>query len=65
MQVELLLRIAGIGVLTWAIASILRQAGRDELATLSTVAGVVIALLMVIDVVSQLLNQVQTIFGLY
>lgn len=65
MQTELLLRIAGVGVLTWAIAAILRQAGRDELATLSTVAGVVIVLLLVIDVVSQLLNQVQTIFGLY
>ena len=32
MQIELLLRIAGVGVLTWAVGSVLRQAGREELA---------------------------------
>lgn len=64
MQIELLLRIAGVGVLTWAISSVLHQAERDELATLATVAGMVIVLVMVVDVIGGLLHQVQTLFGL-
>ncbi len=65
MQIELLFRIAGVGVLTWIISTVLRQAGRDELATLAAVAGLAIALLMVVDILSQLLTNVQSIFQLY
>lgn len=65
MQIELLFRIAGVGVLTWAIGSVLHQGGRDELATLAGIAGLSICLLMVLDVVSGLLDSVKTIFQLY
>lgn len=65
MQIEILLRIAGVGVLTWAIGSVLHQGGRDELATLSAVAGLSICLLMVLDVIAGLMDSVRTIFQLY
>lgn len=65
MQIELLFRIAGVGVLTWAVCTVLKQAGREEVATLAAVAGVAIALLMVVDIISQLFGSVQTIFQLY
>lgn len=65
MQIELLFRIAGVGVLTWAVAAVLKQGGRDELATLSVIAGLAIALLMVVNVVSELLDNVRNIFQLY
>ena len=65
MQIELLFRIAGVGVLTWAIGSVLHQGGRDELATLAAIAGLSISMLMVLDVVSGLLDSVKTIFQLY
>lgn len=65
MQTELLFRIAGVGVLTWIVSTVLKQAGREELSTLSAVAGLAIALLMVVDVLSQLLTSVQSIFQLY
>lgn len=65
MQTELIFRIAGLGVLTWAVNSVLRQAGREELATLAAIAGLAAALLMVVDVLSQLLTNVRTIFQLY
>ena len=42
-----------------------RRAGREELATLSTVAGLAIVLLMVVSLVADLLTQVRTIFQLY
>lgn len=65
MQIEILLRIAGVGVLTWVIGSVLHQGGRDELATLAAVAGLTISLIMVLDVISGLMESVRTIFQLY
>ncbi|MGN0745817.1 MAG: SpoIIIAC/SpoIIIAD family protein, partial [Aristaeellaceae bacterium] len=44
MQLDTLFQIAGIGVLTTVVAAILKRAGREELATLSTVAGLAIVL---------------------
>lgn len=65
MGIDLLLRIAGVGMMTWAVSTVLKQAGRDELATLAAIAGCAVALLMVVDVVSRLFTQVQSIFQLY
>ena len=65
MQLETLFQIAGIGVMTTVVAAILKRAGREELATLSTVAGLAIVLLMVVSLVADLLTQVRTIFQLY
>ena len=65
MQLDTLVQIAGIGVLTTVVAAILKRAGREELATLSTVAGLAIVLLRVVSLVADLLTQVRTIFQLY
>ena len=65
MQVELLFQIAGVGLLTTVVASILQRSGRDELAKLSTVAGLAIVLLMVVNLVSELFSSVRSIFQLY
>lgn len=65
MQLDLLFQIAGVGILTTVIAAVLTRSGRDELATLATVAGLAIVLLMVVDLLSELFTSVRTIFGLY
>ena len=65
MQLDLLCQIAGVGVLTTVVAAVLTRSGRDELATLSTVAGLAIVLLMVLDLLSELFTSVRTIFQLY
>lgn len=65
MQLELLYQIAGVGVLTTVISSVLAASGRNELASLTTVAGLAIVLLMVVNVLSTLLTSVRTIFQLY
>ncbi len=65
MQVQQLLRIAGIGVLVTVIAQILTRAGRDDIATLTSIAGLVIVLMMVVTLVAELFANVQSIFGLY
>ena len=65
MQIDLLFRIAGVGVLTTVVAAILQRSGRDELATLSTVAGLAIVLLMVVSLLAELFSSVRSIFQLY
>lgn len=65
MQLELLFQIAGVGVLTTVISSILAASGRNELASLTTVAGLAIVLLMVVNMLSTLFGSVRTIFQLY
>ena len=65
MQLDLLFQIAGVGVLTTVVAAILSRSGREELATLSTVAGLAIVLLMVLDLLSELFTSVRAIFQLY
>ena len=59
---EVILKIAAIGILTAVVNQVLKYAGKDEIATLSTLAGVVIVLLMVIDMISDLFNTVKNLF---
>ena len=65
MQVQQLLRIAGVGILVTVIVQILTRAGREEIATLTTIAGLTLVLTLVISLVAELLGSVQSIFGLY
>lgn len=65
MQTDLLLKIAGVGVMTTVVSTILSRTGREELGTLSTVAGLAIVLLMVIEKLSELFQSVASIFQLY
>lgn len=64
MQLDLLFQIAGVGILTMVVASVLNSSGRSELANLATVAGLAIVLLMVVSLLSQLFTNVRTIFQL-
>ncbi|MBQ9299480.1 MAG: stage III sporulation protein AC [Clostridia bacterium] len=60
-----LLRIAWIGILVTLIVQILNRAGREDMAMLTTVAGLAIVLMLVVTLVAELLTNVQSIFGLY
>ena len=44
---------------------LLVRAGREDIATLTTIAGLIIVLLMVVDLISNLFDSVKQIFGLY
>lgn len=65
MQLDLLFQIAGVGVLTTVVSSVLSSSGRSELASLATVAGLAIVLLMVAGLLEDLFTSVRTIFQLY
>ena len=65
MDIELVLRIAGIGILVAVICQLLKQTGRDDIAMLAALAALVLALGMVVGEIGHLLEQVKRIFGLY
>lgn len=64
MDVQLILKIAGIGILIAVCAQILSRAGRDDIGLLLSVAGTVIVLFMLVDKISGLFDTVKNIFGL-
>ncbi len=65
MSVDLLFQIAGIGILVSVITQVLNRTGREDMAMLTSVAGLVVVLIMVVNVVAQLFNNVKSIFQLY
>lgn len=64
MNIDLIFRIAGIGILVSVVGQVLTRTGREDMATLTTLAGLVIVLLMVVNLVSQLFQSVRSIFNL-
>jgi len=64
LSIDLLFKIAGIGILVAVLHQVLSKAGRDDQALMTTLAGLVIVLTMVIQEISTLFNTVRTIFDL-
>ncbi|MDR0975729.1 MAG: stage III sporulation protein AC [Christensenellaceae bacterium] len=62
MDVNIIFKIAGIGILASVICTILKHSGKDELATVVTLASVVICLLMVLDMINELFQTMRTLF---
>ena len=64
MEVNLLFKIAAIGILVAVLHQVLCRAGREEQAMMTTLAGVVIVLTLVIKEISTLFNTVRTLFNI-
>ncbi|MBS4007819.1 MAG: stage III sporulation protein AC [Clostridium sp.] len=65
LNVDLLFRIAGIGILISVLNIVLKQAGKEEQAQMLTLVGVVVVLLMVIQLINELFLSIKTIFNLF
>lgn len=64
-DIDLIFKIAGIGILISILNTVLLQAGKQEQAQMLTLTGVVIVLLMVVQLINQLFNTVRTVFRIY
>jgi stage III sporulation protein AC len=64
MEIEFVLKAAGIGMTVATVCQILTKSGRDEQATLVSIAGVVILLVMIIGEIGEILSAIREIFGL-
>lgn len=65
MGVDIIFKIAAIGILTAVVSQILQHQGKSDIATLSALAGLVIVLIMVLNMVSSLFDTLKTLFNLY
>ncbi len=63
MGVEIIFKIAAIGILTAIVGQILKQTGKDEIATLATLAGIIIVLVMILNMIGDLFTTLKTIFS--
>ena len=64
MDVDMLFRIAAIGILVAVLNQVLSRAGRDEQAMMTTLAGLVVVLMMVVQEIADLFALVKTLFQL-
>ncbi len=64
MQIDVLLKIAGVGLLVTVICQALTKAGREDIATVAAMAGCLIVVMMVVNLAGQVLSQVQAVFQL-
>ena len=64
MAVDLIFKIAAIGILVSVLNQVLSRSGRDEQATMTTLAGLVVVLMMVVQQISGLFELVKNLFGL-
>ncbi len=64
MDIDLLFKIAGVGIIVAVLYQILVKAGREDQAMMMTLAGMVIVLTIVISEISDLFTTVRTVFNL-
>lgn len=62
MDFNILFKIGGLGIVLLILEKVLKSSGKDEIATMVNIAGVVIILLMVINMISKLFESVKTMF---
>ncbi|MBP7175290.1 MAG: stage III sporulation protein AC [Ruminiclostridium sp.] len=63
MDIDLIFRIAAIGILVAVLNSLLTKSGREEQAMMTTLAGLVVVLLMVVKEIANLFETVKTLFN--
>lgn len=64
MDISLILKIAGIGLLVSVVCQILRSTGKEDQATLVSVAGILLVLFLLIDSMDTLFSSIRRTFGL-
>ena len=64
MDVNFIFKIGAIGILITVISQILSRAGREDIATLATLAGLIVVLMMVLNMVAEFFESIRVMFHL-
>ena len=64
MDIDILFRIAAIGILVTVISQLLTRVGREDIAMLATLSGLVVVLIMVINMIYELFTAIRSMFSL-
>ena len=65
LHIDIIFKIAGIGILTAVLHSVLKSMGKEDQASLAALAGLAIVMFMVIELLAELFTYVRTVFLLY
>ena len=65
MNIDLIFKVAGIGIIVAVLNLVLKRAEREEQAMLTTLAGLIVVLMLIISEIQELFNTVKTVFGLW
>ena len=63
MQVDLLFKIAAVGILVAVLNQLLIRSGREEQAMMTTLAGLIVVTMMIVQEISKLFSMMQSVFG--
>ncbi|MDE5792135.1 MAG: stage III sporulation protein AC [Oscillospiraceae bacterium] len=64
MDIDLIFKIAGTGIIVSVLSLVLKKADREEQAMMTTLAGLIVVLMLIIDQISTLFDTVKAVFGL-
>ena len=65
MDIDLIFKIAAIGIIVAVLNLLLKRAERDEQAMMTTLAGLIVVLLMIVRQIGTLFETIKEVFGLY
>lgn len=65
MGIDIIFKIAAVGFITAIIGQLLKKADKDEIATIVTLAGLVIVLIMIVDMIGNLFDTLKAVFGTF
>lgn len=65
MEVDLIFKIAAIGIIVAVLGQLLKHSGREEQALMTTIAGLIVVLMMIVNEIAKLFDTIKTVFGLW
>lgn len=65
MQIDLIFKIAGIGIIVAVLNQLLVRSGREDQAMMTAIAGLIVVLMMIVQEISNLFNLIKSVFGFY
>jgi len=65
MDIDLIFKIAGTGIIVAVLNIVLKRAEREEQAMMTTLAGLIVVLVVIVDQIGDLFEKVKTVFGLW
>ena len=65
MAVDIIFKIAGIGLLTAIINVVLKKSDKDEIANFVTIAGLILVLILILDMLGGLFDTLKSLLNLY
>ena len=65
MEIDLIFKIAGTGIIVAVLNLVLKRAEREEQAMMTTLAGLIVVLVVIIEEIGDLFEKVNSVFGLW